>query len=243
MKLHWSFTNLIVGTITLSMLSATPALAKIKPPEPCWTCCPNGPLCDDNPDRVHLRAMAGTSLSYGNTLAGGTMLTSSQLYTLAQRVAKWQIEADGNGDMTDLYWGVRNNQTLLTAVKFDTSAFVPTIRSLGSTIVQWQMAYALASWTQAQRVQFVDQVLSYGYDSLVTNAINQIEEVAKMLEYAEQHPGFRPPVRPFCEATMSVMIVWGFMTAIAVATADPVAGVTGLVSAAAGMLWAMGGCM
>jgi hypothetical protein len=31
MKLHWSFTNLIVGTVAIAMLSATPALAVDKP--------------------------------------------------------------------------------------------------------------------------------------------------------------------------------------------------------------------
>lgn len=246
MKLHWSLSNLIVLTIVTSMLGTVQfALAKVHPPFRCWDCCPDGPLCDQDTSRLEFRRMAGTALVYGNQIAATwAMPTSAQLYDLAKRVRAWQNEADANGDMTALYWYVRNNQATIEAKTFDTSAFVPGIRSMGSTAVQWQLDYALAGMTQTLRIQFVDHVLSSGFDWEVDNGINQIRALAAMVEYAEKHPGHFPPVRPFCITTMSIMIVWGEIAAVALFTGDePVAAVTGLVAASAGMLYGIGGCI
>jgi hypothetical protein len=243
-NLHWGISNLLVLTIIVAMLGTTQfALAKPHPPFPCWSCCPNGPLCPNDPARFYFRRMTNGSKSLGNQQAAGTPMTSTQWKNLATSVRNWQIEADGNGDMYDLQLFVQANKLALTAVTLDTSKFVPAMQSMGSTIQEAQLGKVLGTWTQAQRQTWVSNTLAYGMDWQVTNAISQLNAIANMVHYAEQHPGEAFPVRPFCDATMSVMIVWGFIAAAAVATADPFVAVAGLVSAGAGMAYALGGCI
>ena len=240
-------TALCIYALTLACVHGGFVLAaSVHPPFPCWTCCPDGPLCSRDPDRISLRFMKGRATGYGNQEAAGTALSSSQWKDLATRVRNWQIEADGNGDMENLQLFVQTHKTALEAAQFNTAQFTPGIRSLGSTAIQAQLIKAMSTWTQAQRISYVSNVLRYGIDWTVASAINQLNSLssyAEMDRLARIRGEILPPVRPFCSTTMAISQVWGFIAAVAFFTGDePVAGITGLVAGTALLAYGIGGC-
>jgi len=176
MKLHWSFTNLIVLTIALSMLSATPALAF-----PCWTCCPNGPLCDNNPDNVHYRTVVAHSIVYTNTQVAKNALTAEEWSDLATQMYNWQVEADKNGTMESINLFFKHNAAFLEAPTIDMTKLVPALQSLSYQGSWTQLAWAMNKLTQQQRIDMVNYVEKYGFSGVVSFTITSAQNIAKSL--------------------------------------------------------------
>ncbi len=206
MKLHWSLSNLIIGIIAMSMLSTASALAKIRPPFSCYTCCPDGPLCDDNNDTKYKTAVYH-SIDYTNQQVGGQLLSSAQWQDLANRLSAWKDEADHDHTMYAIDLFFWNNRVFLEAPTFNAQALIPAMRSVTSTFHgTWdQMAWAMNKLTQAQRIAMVNYVRKYGYDGVVTYAIAQAQAIAKAIESRE----------PFdmCGAVEGGAYWFGFMAA------------------------------
>jgi hypothetical protein len=233
MKLHWSSSKLIVGTIAIAMLSATPALAF-----PDWWLCPNGPLCPRE-DNLNYRLLVGHSTATANQQAAGTNLTSAQWTDLATRMQKYQTEGDANGQIAELNLFVNVNKSLFYAANFDTSKFVAALNSMGFTGNAKQMASSLALWTQAQREGYWNAVHNNGMDVIFDDVIWWLQQIAKVT-YAREH-GY--PVRTPCGFFGDVGYWTGFAAAASLVIGQPEFAMGfGFISATAFLAGHEGGC-
>jgi hypothetical protein len=235
-SLHWGTSNLIVLTIIVAMLGMTQvALAGLHEPEPCWSCCPNGPLCVNNPDSVNYRAVVAHSIAYTNTQVAKNPLAAAEWDALATEMYNWQVEADKNGTMESINLFYKNNAAILEAPTFDMTKLVPALKSLGYQGSWTQLAWAMNKLTQQQRINMVNYVLKYGYSGVVSFTITSARNIAKSLAAHE-------PVIP-CGFIEGGAYWFGFGAAAAAITGNEELVIPlGFIGATFALAGYMGGC-
>lgn len=185
MKLHWSLSNLIVGTILCGMLGTMQvALAEFHEPFPCWNCCPNGPLCVGE-DNVNYR-LAHVRLNSGiNYIATYMKLPPETTLAQIQTDIGNAISEDWNQWNETASGWIIHNAALLEAPKVNIPELYSLAKASGYTP---NNEAAIAAWaantTQAQRVAFVKTIQAWGLFGLG----EYIQNTAKLLTVAPHLP-------------------------------------------------------